>query len=363
MSIDPTVFAPPSLCQNAFPMSFRTRERANALLGLLSHMTTPVQSEDEFTQFSAVHKKKYAPKDVVSKKSNYLRNKKLIKEHNINQHIHGYNLAVNHFADLHKQEFFDLMMPTIGQPRPTRPSSLPKVKTIEKPTEEMMKALPLSLDWRTKNAVTRVKDQGICGSCWTFGTAGSIEGQWAVAYGQLFELSEQQIVDCSWETWYEGNSGCDGGFAAPAMDWVLENRGIANEHEYPYLMVDSFCDASNVNPTVKLTGYVNVSAGAESALQYSVATFGPVSVAIDAAHAEFEFYSSGVYYNPKCKNDANDLDHEVLVVGYGTENGKDYWIVKNSWSTHWGDKGYIKMARNMGNNCGIATQPTFPLVK
>lgn len=111
------------------------------------------------------------------------------------------------------------------------------------------------------------------------------------------------------------------------MDWIWNNGGIANERQYPYLMVDSFCDASNINPVVRVTGYVNVTAGSEDALQYAVGTYGPVSVAIDAAHEEFEFYSSGVYYNPKCKNDANDLDHEVLVVGYGTDQGQQYWIV------------------------------------
>jgi len=107
---------------------------------------------------------------------------------------------------------------------------------------------------------------------------------------------------------------------------------------------------------------VNVTQSSELALQDAVATFGPVSVAIDAAHPEFEYYSSGVYYNPNCKNDVDSLDHEVLVVGYGTDNGQDYWLVKNSWSTYWGDQGYIKMARNKGNNCGIATQATYPLV-
>jgi len=143
---------------------------------------------------------------------------------------------------------------------------------------------------------------------------------------------------------------------------MWNNGGVSNEHEYPYLMVDSYCDASKLNPQVRLKGYVNVTQGSEAALQYAVGTFGPVSIAIDAAHEEFEYYGGGVYYNPNCKNDMNSLDHEVLVVGYGSENGKDYWIVKNSWSTHWGDKGYIKMARNRNNNCGIATQATYPLV-
>jgi len=255
------------------------------------------------------------------------------------------------------------MLPNRGAKRPTRPTNLKYVTTLKEPTAEMMDTIPSSIDWRQRKCVTPVKDQGICGSCWTFGSIGSLESIWAATYHELFELSEQQIVDCSWETWLEGNSGCDGGFAAPAFDWIWKNGGVAGEHEYPYLMVDSYCDATKVNPVVRMTGYVNVSASSEQALQFAVGTYGPVSVAIDAAHLEFEFYSSGIYYNPNCKNDPDDLDHEVLVVGYGSHGGKDYWIVKNSWSTHWGDQGYIKMARNRGNNCGIATQATFPLVK
>jgi len=170
-------------------------------------------------------------------------------------------------------------------------------------------------------------------------------------------------VDCAWVNWDSGtDSGCDGGFAAPAFDWIMRNGGIATQEEYPYLMVDSWCLPNLTSSGVKVKGYVNVSSS-ESALQHAVATVGPVTVAIDAAHDEFEFYSSGVYYNPQCKNDLNDLDHEVLVVGYGTdEQGNDYWIVKNSWSTSWGDQGYIKMARNRDNNCGIATQANYPLV-
>jgi len=126
---------------------------------------------------------------------------------------HGYSLSPNHFSDLKKQEFFDIMMPTRGLPRPTRPAGLNgPVSVLPIPTPEMMATIPTSIDWRQHNAVTRVKDQGVCGSCWTFGTIGSLEGQWAVKYKKLFSLSEQQIVDCSWETWPQGNSGCDGGF-------------------------------------------------------------------------------------------------------------------------------------------------------
>lgn len=363
-TVSPSEFTVPALCNNAKPASFRSQERAKALVGLIGYMTRPTPTDDEFVHFQTIHKRSYGPHEHKAKRTNFHSNKKLIDHHNANHKTHGYKLAMNHFADYKKQEFLDIYMPTIGKARPTRPTTgMAPVTQMLEPTKEMMATLPQSIDWRKKHAVTMVKDQGICGSCWTFGTAGSLEGQWAVAHGTLYELSEQQIVDCSWETWAQGNSGCDGGFAAPAFDWIWQNGGIANERQYPYLMVDSYCDSANVNPQVKLKGYVNVTMGSENALQYAVGTFGPVSVAIDAAHEEFEFYSSGVYYNPKCQSNMDALDHEVLVVGYGNEADQDYWIVKNSWSTHWGDKGYIKMARNRNNNCGIATQATYPLVQ
>jgi len=143
------------------------------------------------------------------------------------------------------------------------------------------------------------------------------------------------------------------------MQWIINNGGIATERSYPYLSQDHYCVA-DLYSGVSLKGYVNVT-GLEKGLQ-SAAALGPVAVAIDAAHIQFEFYSEGVYYNPACNSSIDALDHEVLVVGYGSDNGQDYWLVKNSWSTHWGNNGYIKMARNMDNNCGIATQPNYPIV-
>jgi cathepsin L len=286
----------------------------------------------------------------------------MIHTHNLEAEKHGYSLKMNHYGDLTHEQFKYVMLPksTSSTPKPTFTANY----VHPEPTPEELAALPASVDWRQKGAVTMVKDQGVCGSCWTFGTTGSLEGMWAAKYGKLHSLSEQQIVDCAWTNAPDGmgDSACDGGFAAPAFQWIIDNKGIALEQDYPYLMVDSWCDSTVKTSSVTVKGYVNVTMNSEAALQDAVARFGPVAVAIDAAHEHFEYYSSGVYYNPKCKSDLNDLDHEVLVVGYGTENGQDYWIVKNSWSTHWGDQGFIKMARNRGNNCGIATQATYPIV-
>jgi len=355
-------FIVPSSC-TAASTAVHVEARSNAMLGLLKAIVEPPSFQDHFGHFQNYHKKNYASKEEeATRRLAFTLNQKKITKHNMNANRHGYTLKPNHFLDFPKDEFERLVLPK-SQKKMTPPPSR-ATRAHPEPTPEQMAQLPSAVDWRKLGAVTMVKDQGVCGSCWTFGTTGSIEGCWAAKYGKLVSISEQQIVDCAWVNWGGGggDSGCDGGFAAPAMDWVMNNGGIATEAEYPYLMVDSWCLPNKVSSGITLQGYVNVSSS-EAALQHAVATVGPVAVAIDAAHDEFVFYGSGVYYNPQCKNDLDDLDHEVLVVGYGTdESGADYWIVKNSWSTHWGDEGYIKMARNRGNNCGIATQANYPLV-
>jgi len=268
-----------------------------------------------------------------------------------NSEEHSFKLGVNHFADMSEIEFRNMVIPKIPRPPNNGAAYIhPEPTTTE--------SLPPYVNWRLKNAVTQVKDQGCCGSCWTFGTTGSLEGAWSIKYNSLISLSEQQIVDCSWPFQVQG---CGGGYAANAFEFIMSNGGIATEHSYPYLMQDGYCH-QDTSSGVTVTGYVNVTAFSESALQDAVAGAGPVAVAIDAAHPSFRFYTSGVYYNPRCKSGIDDLDHEVLAVGYGKENGQDYWLVKNSWSIFWGDEGYIKMARNRNNNCGIASDANYPLV-
>ena len=173
--------------------------------------------------------------------------------------------------------------------------------------------------------------------------------------------AHQALVDCSWAY---GNNGCDGGEAPRAVEWVLAHGNIPTEASYgTYTMADGVCHPESANAGAVLTGYVNVTSGDQNALQDGLFNHGPVSIAIDAAHEEFVFYSSGVYYNPKCGNTPDDLDHEVLAVGWGVDadSGMAYWIVKNSWSQNWGDEGFVYMAMK-DNNCGVATAATLPLV-
>ncbi|CAF0898668.1 unnamed protein product [Rotaria sordida] len=230
------------------------------------------------------------------------------------------------------------------------------------PIEELTKdnrAIPHSIDWRIMGAVTPVKDQGICGSCWSFGTTGVIEGAYFVKHGSSIRLSEQDLVDCSWGF---GNNGCDGGEDFRAFQYIMKHDGIALEDAYgPYLQEDSFCHHDMVTKGAKILGYVNVTESDVEALKIAIAKKGPVSVGIDAAHKSFVFYASGVYYEPECGNTPEDLDHAVLAVGYGTLNNEDYWLIKNSWSTYWGNDGYVLMSRK-NNNCGVATAATYVII-
>ena len=185
------------------------------------------------------------------------------------------------------------------------------------------------------------------------------------------DLSEQCFIDC---TWNEGNDGCDGGETERVGKWLLEpgmNHCIVTRDEYAsaakqmdtrrgYLMADGVCHwkETNKDPCVKVMNFTVSPQGDMNALKQFSAIKGPIQIAIDASRPSFSFYSKGVYYDHNCKNGPNDLDHSVLLVGYGTENGQDYWLVKNSWSTHWGDLGYVKMSTK-NNNCGVATDAVY----
>jgi cathepsin L len=182
-----------------------------------------------------------------------------------------------------------------------------------------------------------------------------MEAQHALKTGKLVSLSESQIVDCDLK-----DAGCAGGWMDGAFRYVISNYGIEPEKDYPYIAQFEKCTANKTENVATFSSYKDVTGG-ETGLMEAVATVGPISVAIDASQPDFQLYQSGVYYNPDCSTTI--LDHGVLVVGYGTTaNGTDYWIVKNSWGETWGNKGYIWMARNRNNMCGIATHPSYPIV-
>jgi len=216
---------------------------------------------------------------------------------------------------------------------------------------------PDSVDWRTRGAVTSVKDQGQCGSCWTFSSTGAIEGAWAIQ-NKLVDLSEQQLVDCATGIQY-GSHGCSGGQMEGAFKYVIEH-GQCSLASYPYTAKDGTCHTCS--SVVKISSCSDVKPNDQLSLKGAVAQQ-PVAIAIEADTRYFQSYSGGVLTSSSC---GTKLDHGVLIVGYGTENGIKYWLVKNSWGTSWGDKGYVKIARSDSTNdpgiCGIAMDPSFPVV-
>merc|ERR1719233_1556039 len=218
-----------------------------------------------------------------------------------------------------------------------------------------LKDAPTSVDWRDKGYVTKVKNQESCGSCWAFSTTGSLEGQHFKKTGTLVSLSEQNLVDCSKK---EGNKGCKGGLMDNGFEYVIKNKGIDTEDSYPYTGRDGmFCKFKKAHIGATETSFVDVKRASEEALAQAVAEIGPISVAMDAGHQSFQHYRTGIYKEKKFSS--IKLDHGVLAVGYGSENGENYWIVKNSWGTMWGDKGYFKLAKDEKNMCGLATQASY----
>lgn len=228
------------------------------------------------------------------------------------------------------------------------------------PMEYDISKAPKALDWRTKGAVTAVKNQGNCGSCWSFSATGALEGANFLSSGKLVSLSEQELVSCSNA---EGNMGCNGGLMDNAFKWIeKDNKGLASEDDYPYRSGSGnvpACEKNHKN-VVDVKTFTDVEANSPTALLAAV-TKQPVSIAIEADMSAFQFYNSGVIKKGSC---GTNLDHGVLLVGYGTENDTDYWLVKNSWSTSWGDEGYVKIERNMKTKgpgtCGIQMKASYP---
>ncbi|MQL68603.1 hypothetical protein Taro_000874 [Colocasia esculenta] len=304
---------------------------------------------DLFESWMARHSKAY---ESVEEK---LRRFELFKDNLL--HIDQFNkkklsywLGLNEFADLSHEEFkaayLGLRPPSQERREVSSPGAFRYAGAVD---------LPKSVDWRKKGAVTPVKNQGQCGSCWAFSTVAAVEGINQIVTGNLTSLSEQELIDCD----RPYNNGCNGGLMDYAFSYIASRGGLHTEEDYPYLMEEGTCDEKRGElEVVTIAGYEDVPANSEESLLKALA-HQPVSVAIEASHRDFQFYSGGVFDGP-C---GTDLDHGVAAVGYGTSKGQDYVVVKNSWGSKWGEKGYIRMKRNTGKPaglCGINKMASYP---
>ncbi|BFZ04430.1 hypothetical protein BsWGS_07469 [Bradybaena similaris] len=298
-------------------------------------------------QFKMDHKRVYKSAwEERQRFAIFMDNVKKIERHNWHFH-HGlttYWMDVNHFTDWTTAER-QAFLPRLS----LNESYVPKGQQIEG------FVTTASVDWRTQGYVTEVKDQGDCGSCWAFSAIGALEGQWFRKTRKLIALSEQQLMDCSSDYL---NFGCKGGTVFMAYEYLMNSQGIESQGDYPYRKEQGPCVFKASQARATMYDYRAVLPHrSEAALEKVVETIGPVAVSYAVSH-NFMHYSGGVFTDDDCKL----INHNLLVVGYGSTGSQDYWILKNSWGSLWGDKGYIYVARNRNNMCHIATFSNYPLV-
>ncbi|XP_020510682.2 cathepsin K [Labrus bergylta] len=308
--------------------------------------------DSQWEQWKMTHTREYNGLDEEGiRRAIWEKNMWMIEAHNQEAALgmHSYEMGMNHLGDMTSEEVSEKMTGLLV------PDNRDPNYTVELDVGRVSK-LPKSIDYRKKGMVTAVKNQGSCGSCWAFSSCGALEGQLAKTTGQLVDLSPQNLVDCVTE-----NDGCGGGYMTNAFKYVQQNGGIDSEVVYPYIGEDQPCRYNSTGMAAQCKGYKEVPQGDEHALAVALFKVGPVSVGIDATLSSFQFYQRGVYYDRNCNKD--DINHAVLAVGFGvTPKGKKYWIVKNSWGETWGKSGYILMARNRGNLCGITNLASYPVM-
>lgn len=329
------------------PIRSVTDQAASALESTVIAALGRTRDALRFPRFAVRHGKRYGDAAEVQRRFRIF-SESLELVRSTNRRGLPYRLGINRFADMSWEEF-----------QASRLGAAQNCSATLAGNHRMRDAaaLPETKDWREDGIVSPVKDQGHCGSCWTFSTTGSLEAAYTQATGKPVSLSEQQLVDCA--TAYN-NFGCSGGLPSQAFEYIKYNGGLDTEEAYPYTGVNGICHYKPENVGVKVLDSVNITLGAEDELKNAVGLVRPVSVAFQVING-FRMYKSGVYTSDHCGTSPMDVNHAVLAVGYGVENGVPYWLIKNSWGADWGDNGYFKM--EMGKNmCGIATCASYPIV-
>ncbi|CAH1100333.1 unnamed protein product [Psylliodes chrysocephalus] len=315
-------------------------------------IASALNDHEEWMHFKQNHGKMY--KDRVEENfrfSVFQDNLRKIEEHNekFDQGLSTFKMGMNLFGDLTAEEFLERQKLS----KRNIPSISPKTENVEGKYDD---DVPDTVNWVEKGAVTEVKNQGDCSSCWSFSTTGATEAAYFIKTGELIPLSQQNLVDCARDHCY----GCSGCWMDRAMEYV-EKNGIMKDGDYPYKgQTDEACLFNVSESVVKTKGHVFVVTGDEDDLKKAVARQ-PVTVAINTDYS-FQFYQTGIFDNPNCKKDKAHLDHSILIVGYDTLEGVDVWLAKNSYGTSWGQKGYVWLSRNKDNQCGVASYAVYPVL-
>ena len=302
-----------------------------------------IDLDTRFQAFAHMFGKQYADEERDAAYAAFVENDAKVQD--INSQNLTYTLGHNEFSDMTADDFNAVY---IGSYLDNPALNREKNYDMTLADEETIAATPASIDWVTKGAVTPIKNQGQCGSCWAFSAVMAVEGDYEINTGTLKSFSEQNLVDCD-----KTCNGCGGGLMDNAFEYI-EKNGICAETAYPYTAADGTCK-KKCTPVATITGYTDVPANNEDALKAAVAKQ-PVSVAIEADKSVFQLYSGGVLTSKTC---GTQLDHGVGIVGYGTLSGTEYWKVKNSWGSSWGMNGYILMERGT-NECGISQSASYP---
>ncbi|XP_064201485.1 cathepsin K-like [Anguilla rostrata] len=320
------------------------------LVTALAFSPERLSRDTDWEVWKTTHKKQYSSlEEEEQRRSVWEKNTLLIEAHNLEyeQGMHSYQLGMNHLGDMTAEEVAEKMTGlVVPQARETN-----NTFTLD----DIPTKLPKAIDYRILGYVTPVINQGSCRSCWAISAAGALEGQLMRSRRKLVPLSPQNLVDC-----VRSNYGCMGGYMTNAYKYAMK-KGISSERKYPYMGVEQNCTFNRSDSVAQIWDFKELPEGNERVLRAVVAVHGPVSVGINTRSPNFTFYKSGVYYDPECSGEY--LNHAVLVVGYGvTPTCKKFWIVKNSWGQAWGDGGYILMARNRRNLCGIANLASIPIM-
>lgn len=264
-----------------------------------------------------------------------------------------FRMGINQFADMTIEEF-TFLNEVVNESKviPDDFSFNPTTFTASDDFEA-----PESFDWRDCGALPRVRDQMGCGSCYAIATVAAVESQIFIKTNKLSELSVQEIVDCAGDN---QTTGCDGGFELSVFEYVHEHGELSLSSDYNYEGAQGVCKSEELpKVSINLTSYVELEPCDEELLKIAIAQVGPIVVSLDINHESFMRYSSGTYFEPDCTRHTN---HVVLLVGYGSENAEDFWVIQNSFGVKWGEEGFMKLARNRDSHCGVAIEAMYPII-